>query len=106
MGIMIGSKYKLVAHPYQPIGTAKGWRSNTSEILIEWDDTTLIPPSDYYPEQMFANGSFELIRDPSTFGMYGYLGDYGHDTECSHEWATYTGITREFDYCKKCDIKR
>ena len=106
MGIMIGSKYKLVNHPNQPIGTTKSWDSNKKEIQIEWDDTSLIPPSDWYPEEMFVNGTFEL-QGRDHFSMYGYLGDYESvSMECNHDWTSYTGLNVQYEFCKKCDIKR
>ena len=105
MGIHIGGKYKLVRHPQQPIGTAKQWNSN-KEILIEWDSGTLIPPSEWYSEDMFTNGTFVEIKNGH--GMYGYTGDYGHDFDagCSHDWVDYTGLRFSYQFCKKCDLKR
>jgi hypothetical protein len=101
MGIMMGGRYRLVRHPSQPIGVAKHSNGNR-EILVEWENKQLIPPSDYYSEDMFSDGSFEYLGWASD----SYLGDYDHSQQCGHEWATYTGITRVFEYCTKCDIKR
>ena len=100
----MGGRYKLVKHPQQPIGIAKTSVWGTKDILVVWEDQSLIPPSDQYPEDMFADGSFVFVGYPSE-DIFGDLSK-PYATTCRHEWKTYVGFREEYDYCQKCNVKR
>ena len=102
--IMMGSRYRLMSHPDRPVGITKGQRPG--EILVVWEDSALLPPSEWFPEEMFSNGKFEMIREDYSSLYGGYVGDYGHERVCLHEWKNYQGFCEEYEFCVKCDIKR
>lgn len=102
--ILMGARYRLMSHPDQPIGITKGHRPG--EILVVWENTTLIPPNDWYSEDMFANGKFELIRaDHSNIYEYVTINESVNFT-CAHEWKQYYGFNEDYEYCTKCDVKK
>lgn len=102
MGIILNARYKLTKHPHQPTGTICRINPYTREIDIEWDDKTLIPPIQKYPQDALSDGTFEFLNYGGDFS--GYLGEYV--PECAHEWVRYTGLMNEYEYCKKCDVKK
>jgi hypothetical protein len=107
MGIIIGARYKLLKHPHQPIGTAARFMPQTHEIWVEWDDQTLNPPADHYPESYFGDGTFEFVDYGSDKPYYIREMEKEKATKtCSHEWAVYNGFREYYEYCKKCDIKK
>jgi hypothetical protein len=108
VGIHIGGRYRLMKHPNQPVGIAVSARSSDKTIMVEWENAIWMPQKDHYPESAFSDGTFEFLNYSSEkySGWNGYMGDYGHEADCSHEWQTYNGISRSFEFCKKCDIKK
>jgi hypothetical protein len=100
--VQVGSKYKLIKHPYHPVGTATMQANDSKRVLITWDDQGLIPHADWYDEQMFGDGTFELLKEDPQFKI-----TEGNGNSCQmHEWAHYVGLNSEYDYCKNCDRKR
>ena len=95
-----GARYKLTMHPDQPTGKVIGFDHMTGNVTIEWDDPTLIPPYDEYPEYSFEDGTFVLLDEPE------YTITQGNKHCWSHQWVKYVGIKEEYEYCNICDAKR
>lgn len=94
----IGSRYKLMSHPNQPIGIPIRYDIISGDVVVEWENTYLIPRVEHYPEHAFADGTFQLVDDPKT---------QGGDANCwNHDWKSYTGLKETYEYCTKCDMKR
>lgn len=97
--VNIGSKYKLMKHPYQPVGKVISCDYMNDTVTIEWIDKDLIPSKEEYPLSFFSDGSFELIEDSYEKLNAGI-------NSCSHRWEHYLGFNEEYDYCSKCDTKK
>jgi len=96
----IGTKYRLVHHPKQPIGKLISIDYFTDEGTVEWDDKGLIPPSQKYPIKAFKDGTFEeLANEIESF--------VGGDKSCwRHFWISYVGFREKYDYCSNCGMRR
>jgi hypothetical protein len=92
----LGARYKLTKHPYQPIGRALDYDIVTGEVLVEWDDQTLIPPRDHYPQEMFSDGTFVLVEEHGQLALL---------PKCIHRPKQYVGFREAYTYCEKCGVK-
>lgn len=90
----LGSRYKLIKHPYQPIGRAIDYDIVTGEVLVEWDDKSLIPPRDHYPQELFTNGTFVVVEEHCQLLL-----------ACHHKPKKYVGFTEAYTFCEKCGEK-
>ena len=102
-GIIMGARYRLVKHPQHPVGIPKRGSWQTKLILVEWENPSLIPPSGYYPEEAFSDGTFEFLGYAASEPESPF---YASNTSCNHKWKTYVGLREEFDYCETCNIKK
>jgi hypothetical protein len=55
----------LVKHPKQPIGIPLHAVFGTNEILVEWEDTSLLPRRQTYDCSAFSDGTFTYVGGTS-----------------------------------------
>lgn len=84
----LGKRVQIKNRP-ETKGTVSQVSFDGNDVYIDYDDTGLIPPSEWR-----SIHDLEIISVPDKTGL------------CWHDWKKYTGFTEQYEYCSKCDEKR
>lgn len=56
------------------------------------------------PNYVYRTGDSVAVKPLGTY-EYEFTPNY-KNKECEHQWTSYTGLKDQYEFCKKCDIKR
>lgn len=53
-----------------------------------------------------SNDPNYLYQTPKAAQPFEFEPDYHKQSGCDHQWVSYTGLKDQYEFCKKCDVKR